>query len=124
MSQRNPTDDVADALIRMGLAPAGERPELVPLTGGVVGVDLRDPRSDRVGGFFEPGVGLTSFGLEGPITEKSRFYVGIRRSYYEVFFRIIGAAAPDLNLDFATAPFFQDQQVILQVDPIEALRYE
>jgi len=107
---------------RAYLQPAATDAKFGDLTGGVVGVDLRDPRSDRVGGFFEPGFGLTSFGLEGPITKKSRFYFGIRRSYYEVFFRIIAAAAPELNLDFATAPFFQDQQVILQVDPVEALR--
>lgn len=104
------------------LQPAASDAKFGDLTGGVVGLDLRDPRSDRVGGFFEPGIGLTSFGLEGPITKKARFYIGLRRSYYEIFFRIISAAAPDLNLDFATAPFFQDQQVILQVDPVDGLQ--
>jgi hypothetical protein len=107
---------------RAYLQPAAADARFGDLTGGVVGIELRDPRSDRVGGFFEPGVGLTSFALEGPITQKARFYVGLRRSYYEIFFRIIAAAAPELNLDFATAPFFQDQQVILQVDPSDAVR--
>ena len=104
-----------DALVeRAFLKPAATGARYGDLTGGVVGLDLRSPRKDRIGGFLDPGIGLFSVGLEGPITEKSRFYVGFRRSYYDILFKLIIPA--DAPIEFATAPYFQDQQAILETD--------
>ena len=100
------------------LKPAATEARYGDLTGGVVGLDLRSPRNDRVGGFLDPGIGLFAFALEGPITKKSRFYVGLRRSNFELLFGAIFAAA---NIDFAVAPYFQDQQIILEADPTDWL---
>lgn len=110
-----------DALVdKAYLHPAAVTARYGDLTGGVVGLELRSPRSDRVGGFLDPGIGLFSFGLEGPITKKSRFYVGLRRSYYDVFLKLV--IPEDAPIDFATAPFFQDQQIILEADPTPWLK--
>ena len=104
-----------DALVeRAFLKPAATEARYGDLTGGVVGLDLRSPRKDRMGGFIDPGIGLFSVGLEGPITEKSRFYVGFRRSYYDILFKLIIPA--DAPIEFATAPYFQDQQALLEAD--------
>lgn len=104
-----------DALVeRAFLKPAAVEARYGDLTGGVVGLDLRSPRDDRVGGFIDPGIGMASFALEGPITEKSRFFVGLRRSYFDVLMKLI--IPKDAPIDFATAPYFQDQQVLLELD--------
>jgi len=110
-------DDLVD---KAYLRPAAVDARYGDLTGGVVGLELRSPRSDRVGGFLDPGIGITSLALEGPITKNSRFYVGIRRSYLDVFMRLIIPA--DAPIDFATFPFFQDQQILLELDPAPWLR--
>ncbi len=104
-----------DSIIdRAFLKPAAVEASYGDLTGGVVGLDLRSPRRDRIGGIFDPGIGLFSFNIEGPIRPKSRFHVGIRRSYYDILMKLI--LPRDLPLDFVTAPYFQDQQVILETD--------
>lgn len=99
---------------RAYLKPAAAEAEFGDLTGGVLGLDIRAPRSDRVGGFIQPGLGQSAIALEGPITEKARFYVGFKRSYFE----ILGALfiPQDAPIDFVTFPFYQDQQAILQWD--------
>jgi TonB family protein len=96
------------------LKPAASEARYGDLTGGVVGLDLRSPRKDRVGGYIDPGLGQASFALEGPIREKSRFYVGLRRSYYDLLINLV--MPKDSPVEFATAPYFQDQQVILEAD--------
>jgi len=110
-------DDLVD---KAYLRPAAVDARYGDLTGGVVGLELRSPRSDRVGGFLDPGIGITSLALEGPISKNSRFYMGIRRSYFDVFMRLIIPA--DAPIDFATFPFFQDQQILLELDPAPWLR--
>ncbi|MCP4870522.1 MAG: TonB-dependent receptor [Proteobacteria bacterium] len=99
---------------RAYLKPAAAEAEFGDLTGGVLGLDVRSPRSDRIGGFVQPGLGQSAIALEGPITEKARFYVGFKRSYFE----LLGALfiPKDAPIDFVTFPFYQDQQAILQWD--------
>jgi TonB family protein len=89
-------------------------------TGGVVGATLRSPRQDRVGGFLQPGIGMAAFALEGPITKKSRFYVGLRRSYFDLIIKLV--MPRDSGFEFLTAPFFQDQQIMLELDASKAIR--
>jgi len=108
-----------DLVERVFLKPAAVEARYGDLNGGVVGMDLRSPRSDRVGGFVDPGIGQASMAIEGPITERSRFYVGIRRSYYDILINLV--LPKDTPVDFATAPFFQDQQVILEADAADWL---
>ena len=101
------------------LRPAAPEARFGDLTGGVLGVDLRNPRSDRVGGFVDIGIGESGFALEGPITEKTRFYVGLRRTYYDLIIKLVFPG--DSRLQLTTAPFAQDQQVIIETDIAEWL---
>jgi len=104
---------------RAYLKPAAAGAEFGDLTGGVVGLDVRSPRSDRVGGFIQPGFSLAAGAVEGPIGEDARFYVGYRRSYYEFLFALV--LPEDSPADFATVPYLQDQQVLLEGDLTEWL---
>ena len=112
---------VDDGLVgRVSLHPAAANTRYGDLIGGLVGIDLRSPRADRIGGYLDLGVGVSAFSVEGPIAPRSRFYVGIRRSYYDL---LMTATQPgDSPLDLRTAPFFQDQQILLETDPAAWLR--
>ena len=107
---------------RAYLKPAAAGADFGDLTGGVVGLDIRSPRSDRVGGFIQPGFSLAAGAVEGPIGDKARFYVGYRRSYYEFLFALV--LPEDSPADFATVPFLQDQQAILEADATDWLRVQ
>ena len=96
------------------LRPAAPEARFGDLTGGVLGVDLRGPRDDRIGGFIDIGIGESGAAIEGPITKKSRFFVGFRRTYYDIFIKLIMPG--DSRLQLTTAPFAQDQQAIFEVD--------
>lgn len=97
------------------LRPAAVEARYGDLTGGVVGLTLRSPKKDRIRGHIDPGIGEASASIEGPITPKSRFYVGIRRSYFELILGPILAEITDVS--FAVSPFYQDQQVLFEADP-------
>ncbi len=102
------------------LRPAAVEARYGDLTGGVVGLTLRSPKSDRIRGHIDPGIGEASASIEGPITKKSRFYVGIRRSYFEL---ILGPLINEIaDVDFAVSPFYQDQQVMFEADPTPWLK--
>ena len=99
------------------LAPAAASARYGDLIGAVLGLGLRSPRSDRIGGFLQPGFSMASGAIEGPITKKSRFYIGFRRSYYEAIFALFFPR--DAVVDFATVPLLQDQQVVLETDLLD-----
>jgi len=106
---------------RAYLQPAAAAARFGDLTGAVVGIDIRSPRKDRVGGFIQPGIGQAAAALEGPIADNARFYVGFKRSYFDLF---IGLFLPqDSPIDFATAPFWQDQQAIIEADIAPGLNF-
>lgn len=115
------TSITGDRLIeRAFLRPAAVEAQYGDLTGGVVGLDLRSPKKDRIRGHIDPGIGEASASIEGPINDKARFYIGFRRSYFELILGPILDAVTDI--EFATSPFYQDQQVILEADPAKWLK--
>ncbi|HCP44805.1 MAG TPA: hypothetical protein DIU15_02065, partial [Deltaproteobacteria bacterium] len=103
------------------LAPAAASARYGDLIGAVIGLGLRSPRKDRIGGFVQPGFSMAAGAIEGPITKKSRFYIGFRRSYYEAIFALFFPR--DAVVDFATVPFLQDQQVVLETDLRDWLQF-
>ncbi len=56
----------------------------------VLRIDLRDGRSDRIGG--KGTISATQFGvnLEGPISSKNNFILSVRRSYLDFIFKAAG----------------------------------
>lgn len=53
-------------------------------TGGVVDMQLRDPRKDRMGGMIDINILRASALLEGPTTGNQSFFFGARRSYLDL----------------------------------------
>ncbi|MCO4769897.1 MAG: TonB-dependent receptor, partial [Deltaproteobacteria bacterium] len=101
------------------LRPAAPEARFGDLTGGVLGIETRSPKEKRVGGFVDIGIGESGAAIEGPITKKSRFYVGVRRTYYDLIIKL--AFPGDSRLQLTTAPFAQDQQAIIEFDVAEFL---
>ncbi|RMD48712.1 MAG: TonB-dependent receptor, partial [Ignavibacteria bacterium] len=56
----------------------------------VLGVELRDPREDRIGG--KALISATQFGInmEGPISQNDNFLFSLRRSYLDFIFNAVG----------------------------------
>lgn len=59
-------------------------PEFADVTGGVIDVKLRDPRKDRIGGKIDISTFGANWLLEGPASGNQSFYLGARRSYYDL----------------------------------------
>ena len=63
-------------------------PEFADVTGGVVDINLRNPRTDRIGGLLHLGTNLTAaegdWLLEGPISDNKSFSVAVRRSWLDI----------------------------------------
>jgi hypothetical protein len=84
--------------------------------GGIVDVGVRDPKTDKIHGVLDTNVPLdSSLVLEGPITEKSAFMVGGRRSYLG---NILANTLPSSVGQFA-APVYYDYQGFVTYRPTD-----
>ncbi len=84
--------------------------------GGIIDVGLRDPATDKIHGVLDTNLPLdTSLVLEGPITEKSSFMVGGRRSYLG---NILAATLPD-SVGTLAAPVYYDYQGFVTYRPTD-----
>lgn len=78
--------------------------------GGVIDMEIRDGKRDRVHGAGETNVFDTGFVVEGPLG-KGSFVLAARRSYVDA---IIAVAFPkDQGLSFSSAPVYWDYQAQL-----------
>jgi len=59
-------------------------PEFADVTGGVIDVKLRNPRTDRLGGKINISTMETDALIEGPLAPNRSFYFGFRRSYIDL----------------------------------------
>ncbi len=55
------------------------------VTGSAIDVTLRQPRKDRLGGKVNISLVESDLLVEGPVTDSQSFYLGGRRSYYDLF---------------------------------------
>lgn len=81
--------------------------------GGVVQLNLRDPRNDRWGGYAN--FSLLSFSLmaEGPITKKDYFAIAFKRGMIDAYVKIVEAIGVFNNsLSFSTYPFYYDAMIM------------
>lgn len=83
--------------------------------GGIIEVDTRDPRTDRIHGNVELSVIDGSVMLEGPLTRKFAIAASLRRSFIDSFFGLI---APD-RLGVTAAPVYYDYQLLGTYRPTE-----
>jgi TonB family protein len=84
--------------------------------GGIIDVGLRDAKTDKIHGVLDTNLPLdTSLVLEGPITAKSSFMVGGRRSYLG---NILAATLPD-SVGTLAAPVYYDYQGFVTYRPTD-----
>lgn len=78
-------------------------------TGGVIKVNMRDPRIDRIGGFANLSLLSSSLMVEGPITEKDSFSFTIKRGLLDLYTLIITELTPAKNeISFSQYPVYYD----------------
>jgi TonB family protein len=81
------------------------------VTGGIVNIEARDPRTDRFHGYADLSVFDFSLLGEGPITKKTSFAAAFRRSHIDF---ILPLVLPDSkSFDLTVAPRYYDYQFIL-----------
>ncbi|MBI5178355.1 MAG: carboxypeptidase regulatory-like domain-containing protein [Nitrospinae bacterium] len=84
-------------------------PEFGDVTGAVIDVKLRDPRTDRLGVKASMSMLEADILAEGPVNEKQSFYVSARRSYIDLFMPATGSLG-DSGVEYRQFPQYQDYQ--------------
>ena len=77
----------ADLIQDFNLYSAAFAPRFGDVTGAVLDVALRNPRTDRLGGKANINLTGADFLLEGPINETQSFYFAARRSYFDLLIK-------------------------------------
>ena len=77
---------------------------------GIIDLNTRDPKTDRIHGLAEIDLLDASLLIEGPITENLSFAVSGRRSYYDTFLKFV---IPEDTVDIVAAPVYYDYQAWL-----------
>lgn len=111
-----------EAVDRVDLMSSGFGVDYGRTTAGLVGVQLRVPRRDRLHGLGYFDLFNVGAMVEGPVGEKSSFYLGARQSYIGLVLRALFAGNSDFNL--TVAPDFRDLTGIFQseVTPIDTFK--
>jgi len=81
-------------------------PEYQDVTGGVLDIKLRKPRTDRLGAKVNIGMLETGALIEGPITPNQSFFLSARRSYIDLFL----SKTKDSGVEFTQFPRYYDYQ--------------
>lgn len=82
--------------------------------GGVVSLNVKDPRTDRLGGYANLSVLSTSFMLEGPINDKDSFAVSLKRGFLGWYIETVEDFNDDddNNIDYVEYPTYYDGSII------------
>lgn len=101
---------VASALIEsIDVYPGNYDVEYGRVSGGVVDVRLRRPRTDGIHGYVEADLFDAGALVEGPIGEHGALAVAVRRSYFDV---LLAAAPLPSAFTITTAPRWYDGQIL------------
>lgn len=73
-----------DLVRQFDLYSAAFGPEYGDVTGAVLDVALRAPRTDRLGGKLNVGLLGADLLVEGPVTDNQSFYFAVKRSYIDL----------------------------------------
>jgi len=81
--------------------------------GGVVQLNLRDPRDDRWGGYLNFSLLSASFMVEGPITKKDYIAVAFKRGMLDLYVLLAEKLGLIGNMfSFSTYPFYYDGTIL------------
>lgn len=96
------------ALIRrFNMASAAWSPEYGNVVGAVFDINLRDPRSDRLGGEVDFGLLGANALVEGPLGEDLSFFLAARRSWFDLVIK--SGEDKEEGVTFTT-PVYSDSQ--------------
>jgi len=91
----------------------GFSPEFFEATGGVVKVNIRDPREDRVGGYFNLSLLSTSFMVEAPLSDKDSISISMKRGLLDLYTQLLVENTPmGDEIAFSTYPVYYDSTVV------------
>ncbi len=94
-----------DLIDSFNLYSAAFAPYYDNVTGAILDVALRNPRTDRVGGKVNISLTGADFLLEGPVNENQSFYIAARRSYFDLLVKSVERKGVTLQI-----PNYSDYQ--------------
>lgn len=98
---------IPEAVDHVDYLSAGFGPEFGQSTAGLVDLSIKDPKTDRVHGFFYVDLLNTGGMIEGPINDHSSFLWGVRQSY--IGFALKAAlGSHNSSFDLTAVPEFRD----------------
>jgi hypothetical protein len=97
---------IPQAVERVDLLPSGYGPEYSRAIGGVINLQIKDPKTDRQHGFAYIDLLTSGAMFEGPIDEKSSYLVAGRYSYLGHVLKAVANANEDFEI--STAPTSAD----------------
>lgn len=103
-----------DAVESVDLLPAGYGPEYSRAIGGLIGLNSRSPKKDRLHGLAFVDLLNAGLLLEGPIDSTSRFLISGRYSYVGQVLKAVAMENDDLEL--TAAPTYYDLTGIYEKD--------
>jgi hypothetical protein len=83
-------------------------PEYLDVTGGIIDVRLRKPRTDRIGAKINLSMLETDVLIEGPLTKNQSMYLAGRRSYFDLIMPKVGTL--DDGVKYKQFPQYYDYQ--------------
>jgi TonB family protein len=102
------------ALSHINFTPGNFGAEYGRAMGGIVDVGIKSPRKDRWGGMMQLDVLDARILAEGPLSEKLRLMVAVRRSWVDTWLGpVMKSAGP---VSFSALPVYYDGQAVLEYD--------
>ncbi len=92
---------------RFSMASAAWSPEYGNVVGAVFDVNLRNPRTDRLGGQLDVSLLGANALVEGPINSEMSFFLAARRSWFDLVTKTIDDKEEGVT---ATVPVYSDSQ--------------
>ena len=82
--------------------------------GGIVSMNVRNPRQDRVGGYVNLSLLSSSFMVEGPVSEKDSIAFSMKRGFLDQYMKIAEKVEDDSDDDgsFEKYPVYYDSSFI------------
>ncbi len=91
----------------------GFSPQYFNATGGVIQINLRNPRSDRWGGYANFSLLSASTMIEGPLGKKDSISFSFKRGMLDAYVAIMDKAGVfNDKVNFETYPFYYDGSVV------------
>jgi hypothetical protein len=103
----------SEVLERIDFYPGNFGPQYGRATGGIVDVGVRSPKKDKLHGLLQADTVDARLLVEGPIDDKTRFMLGGRRSWLDVW---LGPALRSAGVGVTTAPVYYDYQAMVERD--------